>query len=367
MKLNFLKSSVIALSLATTLFSCGSDDNTDIIETPDGGGAPPSATLRITEGGAADDIVLDRANGTAGGTVNGRVIFTTTDGTQRRLYVTQTLPGGAPEPFVIPTDERTQRRLTKPDGSIDLDDANKDAFDFTFTLQVPSSMDNGEIVYNFWSTTGKGDFRDPGKRLLVGVGTIIVSIGNGVNPASAVQSFSNIQLFAPAADGNTETFFSIFNGQANRIDSGPEFRAFWDFGYYYGASGVSAGDNASLSSTSSFDAEFGADVQGLEPSATEEDAANETLNNAFFRLSTSFTSEMFDAVSVAGDLQSIETPTAMNITNLQVGDIIEFEDNFENKGLIRVNQIEPGFNNNDFINIDVKVQPNAPIMDGSNM
>jgi len=362
MKKTFLKFSLLLSSATLCLVSCSSD-NTEILETSTGEEpTSESATIRLTEGGSADDIFFAEVSGEAGGTVNGRVIFTTTDRRQRRLYVTQTLPGGTPEPFVIPTEASVQRRLTKPDGSIDLDDDNRDAFDFTFDLQVPNTMENGEIVYNFWSTTGKGDFRDAQKRRLIGVGTIVVSIGTGVNPNASVLSFSNIDLFAPALDGNTETFFSIFNGEANQISQGPEFRAFWDFGYYYGSSGVSSGDNATLVSANNFNEEFGFPVQGLEPSSDEEDAANETLNNFFFRLSTDFDSADFEGITIASELESIVPPTAVNITNLAEGDIIEFVDNFGNKGLIRILFVEPGFNNDDFIRFEIKVQPNSPVM-----
>lgn len=364
MRKSLLKISLLAIGVGISLNSCTSD-NTDILQTDpsNGGSATTTATIRLTEGGAADDIFFAEANGEAGSTIPGRVVFTTTSGTQRRLYVTQTLPGGTPEPFVIPTDPSVQRRLTKPDGSIDLDDENKDMFDFTFDLQVPNTMDNGKIIYNFWSTTGKGDFRNPSKRQLIGVGSIEVSIGTGINPNTQLSSFTGVRLYAPDSEGKTEAFFSLLDGKSyapivvvdgQEIAQGPELRNYWDFGYYYTS-------NAAFSSAKEYTSNFPFNVEGFTPTAEENSDNLEVLNATLFRKSTDFDLDQFDSASVAGDLDTITTPTSSNVTNLAVGDIIEFVDNYGNKGLIRVKFIEPGFDNNDFIEIDVKVQPNVPM------
>ena len=247
------------------------------------------------------------------------------------------------------------QKALKADGSIDLDGATKKAIDFTFNLPAPS-IDNGSIVYSFWTTKGKGDFRDPTKRLALGVGTITVTVGTGTNPTAAVREFTNVKLFAPDVNGNTETFFSLLNETVYRTDEGPEFRAFWDFGYYYGASGVSADDDASFASTSIYDDSFGFPVDGLEPGASEEDAATETLNEAFFGMS-SMDAAGFDGIALSGDLNSVADSGVQKITNLSVGDVIEFIDNYGKKGLIKITEIQAGFNNDDFILFDVKIQP----------
>ncbi len=358
-----LKLSLFAVLGALAIVSCGGDgDSDDVLGTGNNGGGDASTpTIRITEGGSDDDIFVAEATGSAGTTTEARVIFTTTDKKQRRLYVTRSELGGTPEPFVIP---ELGNRATKADGSIDIDGDTRSTLDFTFNLDVPTDA-NGEIVYNFWSTTGKGDFRDASKRLLLGVGSITVKVGTGVNPASAVRSFSDIKLFAPDSEGKFDTFFSLLTGQAHKIIDGPEFRALWDFGYYYGASGVSANHNASLVSVQDFDATFGFPVEGLEPGDDEEDAENETLNQAYFSESNR-TSADFDAVSISSDLDDIIKSTATNIINLSEGDVIEFVDNYGDKGLILVKEIKPGFDNDDFIVIDIKVQPAQP-MEGKSM
>lgn len=369
-RINLLKTSLVALSLGLSVISCGSDGNTDIFETdPADDDLETVATIRLTEGGAADDIFLAEANGEAGSTVKGRVIFNS-ERLMKRLYITETMPGGSPQPFVIPG---LDKKATKGDGSIDLDKDraddtdNRKSFDFSFDLQVPENM-NGEIVYNFWTTTGlinaKGDFRDPQKRQLVGVGAIVVKVGNGVNPSSKLLSYSGVKLFAPDSEGKTKAFFSLLDGEAyapviiadgQTTVQGPELRNLWDFGYYYT-------NNAAFSSTSEYTNNFTFNVEGFTPTAEENEDGEEVLYDAFFSLSTNFNSTDFDNVSVSGDLNSIVKSSESNITNLQIGDVIEFVDNYDNKGLIRVNNIKPGFNNNDFIEIDVKVQPSKPIM-----
>ncbi len=361
-----LKLSLVALLGAMAFVSCGGDgDSEDVLGTgnngDNNGGNTAIPTIRITEGGSTDDIFVAEANGEAGTTTQARVIFTTVDKKQRRLYVTRSEFGGTPEPLVIP---ELGNKGTKKDGSIDLDGDTKKVLDFTFDLPVPNDKD-GEIVYNFWSTTGKGDFRDASKRLLLGVGSVTVKVGTGENPNATVRSFSDIKLFAPDSEGKFDTFFSLLNGEPHKINEGPEFRATWDFGYYFGASGVSRGHNASLVSVKDFDGTFGFPVEGLMPNESEEDFENETLNQMYFSASDK-TEADFNGIVISSELDDIIKSTSTNIINLSVGDVIEFVDNYGDKGLILVKEIKPGFNNDDFIVIDVKVQPAAP-MEGKSM
>ncbi len=363
---NYLKSPVkkafMVLSLTLFIASCSSDDGS-IFETPDipdqtnpGDDPVEVATLVFNEGDPSSNIIFAEASGEVGTTVPGRVIYTSTDLTQRRMYITQNISGQGDMPFnnFNLTDTELTKAL-KADGSIDLEGATKKEIDFTFELPVPA-IDNGQIVYSFWTTTGKGDFRDFSKRLALGVGTITVTVGTGTNPSATVREFTNVTLFAPDVNGNTETFFSLLNETVYKINVGPEFRAFWDFGYYYGASGVSTDDNASFASTATYDESFGFPVEGLKPGTEEEDADTETLNAAFFGIST-LDAAAFDAISMAGDLDAISSSSSQKITNLSVGDVIEFVDNYGKKGLIKITDIQPGFNNDDFIQFDVKIQP----------
>ena len=217
-----LSTMVFAMVLGTQ--SCSKDDG-NVFDTPDTGQENEDdpeeevddvATLVFNEGDPSNDIFVADASGEAGGVVPGRVIFTSTATTQRRMYITQNIGGGGDMPFNnFDLDSDDLKKALKGDGSIDLDGATKKEIDFTFNLPVPD-IDNGEIVYSFWTTTGKGDFRDPTKRQALGVGTITVTVGNGTNPAAEVRSFTGIRLYAPAQDGTTESFFSLLNEEVYR-------------------------------------------------------------------------------------------------------------------------------------------------------
>lgn len=262
-----------------------------------------------------------------------------------RVYITQNVQGQGDEKVDA---EETFGVQAKGDGSIDLSGDDRESFNFEFTFNTTGLPTEGTIVYNFWTTTGKGDFRDETKRLGVGPAVLTINLG-GNNPASLVKEYSTTILAAPLADGSSETFVSLIDGELYRIDEGEEFSAFWDFGYYYGASGVSAGQQASLASTSVYEESFGfVDVDGI--------AGTTELNEAFFALSD-LTGADFDGVEVAADLSAIETPSNQVVNNLEAGDIIEFVDNYGKKGLIRVIRVVGTFNSTDFIEIDIKVQP----------
>ena len=184
--------------------------------------------------------------------------------------------------------------------------------------------------------------------------TITVVVGNGTNPAAEVRSFTGIKLFAPAQNGQTESFFSLLNETVYRIDKGPEFRAFWDFGYYY------VNNSAYFASTATYDDSFGFPVEGLEPGDDEENAATETLNKTYFELSTTVTTTStlkFNDITLSGELNFVTKSSSQKTGVLSVGDVIEFVDEYNKKGLIKITEINPGFNNDDYIVFDVKIQP----------
>ncbi len=353
-----LKYGFLVFTMALFVTSCGTDDGS-IFDTElpgdDGGddddNEPEVATIVFNEADTSSNIASASASGAVGTTVAGRIIFTSDATTQRRMYITQNISGQGDMPFSnFDLGDTDLTKVLKADGSIDLDGATKKAIDFTFDLPVPD-IDNGQIVYTFWTTKGKGDFRDITKRLALGAGTITVTVGNGTNPAAALREFTSISLFAPLADGSSETFFSFLTGETQIITDGPEFRAFWDFGYFYTSTA-----GASFASTNEYSTAFPFDVEGFEPDATEDDFENESLNNMNFGLSTRTTMD-FDAASVSGDLDNITQPDAMEINGLNVGDVIEFVDNYGKKGLIKITSITAGFNSTDFIEFDVKIQP----------
>lgn len=76
-----------------------------------------------------------------------------------------------------------------------------------------------------------------------------------------------------------------------------------------------------------------------------------------FATSTSIDATAFDAITLSGELDFLASSDAQKITNVSVGDVIEFVDNYGKKSLIKVTAIQPGFDNDDFIEFDVKIQP----------
>lgn len=327
----FMKYGFMIVVLGLFFASC--DDNEEIIPTdPD---AEYDAVLELTEGGGDENAEVT-VDANTQGNIKALVSFTSTDETMRRLYITQNVGGQGAEPF-----ELTANIDKKADGSIDVGTENNNAIEYELTLPVPSGVD-GTVVYTLWTTSGRGDYRDMEQRLAVGVGTITINYG-GSNASAEVKAYTAKLLAAPLADGTSETFISLLDGQVYTIDQGEEFVDFWDFGYYYGAS-----NNASLASTSDY------------PSAIinipEIANTSDPLNNTFFAKSTK-TSADFDAVTASGDLDFITEPESETVTGLEADQIIEFVDDYGKKGLIRVVQVVGTDGADDYIEIDIKVQP----------
>jgi len=360
-KLNLLKSSVIALSLGLFVTSCGSD-NTDILQTPGGGDLDPTiATIDLTKGGSPDDKFNATATGVAGGTTLGRVKFTS-DVNMNRLYVTRTLPGGEPQPFVFTLDKQTVRKLTKSDGSIDLNGDEKKSFDFTFDLEVPDNMD-GDIIYNFWATSGRGDFEIPSKKLLVGVGTIDVKVGTG-STAKKLIKFDGIELRAALGSGASSTFASFFDlTRTYKINEGADFSAFWDFGYFYDGST----SEASVYSTSGYPMSQVdiVTISNAEKGADEEAITAADLKKTYFKKNTTINFETATIADIEGLTVSDLDP--QKIVGLANGDVLEFLSASGRKGLIKVASITPGAGVVGKIILNVIQLPAAPIMDGSQM
>ncbi len=377
-KTNLLKTGLIALSLGLSAISCGSDGNTDIFETPQGPvqdpmvdptGVTQSAEINIAfdsslpEGEQRTGTFFALATGEAGGKVNGRVQFTS-DRDMRRLYITRTLPGGEPEPFADfdELDSKQIRQATKPDGSIDLDGDRKNAFDFTFELDVPTNATDGETIYNFWATSGRGDFTDPSKRLLVGVGTIEVKIGTA-NVTKELIKFNGLELKAALADGSSSTFASFFDlTRTYKINEGADFSAFWDFGYFFDGST----SEASIYSTNSYPSLVDiVSISNAEKTEGEEDITRDDLKKTYFKINSEIN---FSEVTVTQiEALTVSSSNSQNIVDLSDGDVLEFLSDSGRKGLIEVVRIEGGAGSNGRITLNVIQLPANPIMNGSNM
>jgi hypothetical protein len=267
------------------------------------------------------------------------VNFTSADSKMRRLYMTQNIAGAGYEKYELEIDGLD----TKGDGSIDL--SSGEGYDFTFTIPFPvlSGMTEGTVEYQLWATSGRGDYRDVENSLVSGPGKVIIHYG-GTNPATGVKEYEAVLLAAPTADKISETFVSLIDGEVYPIEDGVEFAAYWDFGYYYGAS-----NEASLASTFDYPSNI-IDVKEVANTTADE------LNHTYFA-SSNLTETEFGAVANASDLDFVTESAMETITNLNVDDVIEFVDNYGNKGLIRVIEIEPGNGVGDYIKLHIKVQP----------
>ncbi|HNP17675.1 MAG TPA: hypothetical protein PKL31_04500 [Fulvivirga sp.] len=285
------------------------------------------------------------------GTVKARVTVTSTSN-MRRLYITRNVGGAGDVPYT-PAD--LSKKVTKPDGSIDVESDPK-LLDYSLNLDVPSNITVGTVVYKFWATSGKGDYRDVDNSFVAGVGQIELVYG-GSNPAAPVKSYTATILAAPLFDGSSKTFISLLNGQLYKISEGTEYAAFWDFGYYYGFT-----QKASLASTFRYPQLFDHDQDVNTPKIGIADLTGtpqEELNHVYFSQSAKTTGD-FDGINVAGDLSYVNIATNDDlgrVTDLATGDIIDFIDNYGKKGIIRVVSIVGTDGSDGKITIDIKVQP----------
>ncbi len=345
---NLKKLGFIVTLMGVVLFNvgCGEDNEALIVTDPK---AEFDGELAMAEGDTdkSIDISVDATTKTA---VDVKVTFTSTAKSMKRLYITQNIGGQGDEPY-----ELTGNVDNKADGSLDIAAGNSNVVTYKLSLPVPSSISEGTVVYRLWATSGRGDYRDHSKRLVVGVGSITLTYG-GANAAAAVKSYTAKMFAVPLADGTSNTFISVLDGNLYKLSDGEEYASFWDFGYYWLDS-----PGASLASTAAYPSLFDHDNDAGTPlvaiaELTGTDAAE--LNNCYFATSA-MTSTEFDAVAVSGDLSSlaVSTADAEKIMNLTEGDIIAFIDTYGNKGLIRVVTIVSGYGSNGAMTIDIKVQP----------
>jgi len=310
------------------------------------------------------DVELTFAEGN--GDVTESVSVTPTDGTisarvqissssnMRRVYITRSVGGTGFEPYT-PAD--LSSAATKPDGSLDVE-TNPNDIDYTLDLDVPTGISQGTVIYRFWATSGRGDYRDPDKRFVAGIGEIQLLYG-GTNPAAPVSAYTATILAAPLGDGSSETFISLYNGELYPIADGEEFASFWDFGYYYGETGL-----ASLASTYRYPFLFDDDNDDTTPLVSISELTGvprEELNRVAFDFSGGSSAD-FDNISVSGDLDFVSLSVNSDNTNgrindLEEGDIIDFIDEYGKKGLIRVVDIQGTDGADGQITIDIKVQP----------
>jgi hypothetical protein len=346
---NYLSALLIA---SAALFAVSCDNNEEIKVNP---GDEFDATLDVTESGAANPNADISVTSSTGSTVKVKVHFTSTTKDMKRLYITTNTQGLGEVKF-----KPSENIDFKADDAVDLTGKDSKNFEYTFALPVPSGITTGTVVYKFWTTTGNGDFRDATQRLAVGPGTITLKFG-GNNPdasTAAVKSFANVQLFAPTADGNSKTFVSLVDGVTYNVSQGIEYVSLWDFGYLYS---VGAKDSATLRAPYNYNVPYypGALANPVIDIEGKSGATNADLNKTYFKLSTK-TAADFDNAATSADLAFVSITASddnVRITRLDVGNVVEFVDNYGKKGLIKVTEISGTNGSADFIKISIKVQP----------
>lgn len=355
----------LKLAFASILFltSCSNDDNAAIVATDDDkkdveNVVKVNATNANTTERTADIKALPAT------TVPVIVEFTKENKTLNRLYVTQTVSGSNEGPVAYDIDPNGTLKLSKKaDGSVDLEGDQEKAFSFKIDFPAPATT-NGTVQYIIWATSQRGDFRDLTNDNSYEDNTthavITITAGTAAEVSGYREFEQTITLEAPLADASSKTFVSAFNGAIYSIKGAQETAALWDFGYFY--------DNtfgASFYSTATFPASGFTD-----PIETVTGIAKSELNKCYFGKSTKTAAE-FDAVNTAAGLNnslttaSKQDTSSFNAANaLEVNDVVEFMDQYGNKGLIKITALTKGTGVKGRITFRVKVQAKATPIKG---
>ena len=345
--INFPKA--FALAAAVAMFaSCGDDEliDSEPIDTSN-----PSYNVIVNATNASSDERHIEIEAEPGSTVNVTLLFTSDkegdDKKMRRVYGTEYYYGATEvSEYVFPATFDT-----KGDGSIDIESA--DGFEFTTTLAFTAPALDETIQYSFWTTNNRGDFRDISNSNAIlddAYGSITLKGAEATITNSVVMNeFSARILEAPLGDASSKTFISLFDGNTYKISEGEEFAAFWDFGYLYGTN-----SGAGLYSANDYPSAFNGGT-----SVTEFLGIDGIVLNNFYFSETTLSSTDFDAITEASELDYITASTSERVRGLSVGDVVEFVDQYGNKGLIKVTAIVTGNGSDGEITFDVKVQVNA--------
>lgn len=352
---NTLKLAFVASSLFFT--SCSSDDNIALETTEeDLEEIEYSVTVNATNTDTEERTVDFSA--VVGSTVPVIVKFTKEDDSMDRLYVTQNISGSTEGSVAYDIDADDALDIDrKLDGSLDLENDQEDEFTFTINFPAPTT-DNATVQYILWTTEGRGDYRDiTNDNSFEDKSThAVITITAGTEAElSAYKEFEQtISLEVPSADGTSETFISVFNGEKYAISQGEETAALWDFGYFYSGSGKPSFYSSSAYSSTGFLQIFGTNQ---DQSVAEFAGASGDIDLNDFYFSTS--SIDFDAVDDYNDLDIIVQSNSQSLVDFDVNDVIEFVDQYGNKGLIKIISIDKSFSAGSKVTFDVKVQANA--------
>lgn len=355
--MNNFKNLLIAITVLFAISSC-SDDDESVFEQPEEPGSEFDARLNTAFPDSTSATVF--LSDIDDNKIDVFMSFSSNE-PMKRFYSTVNVQNQGEETFAI---GQLTGAEDKADGSLELDPDQKEAFSINLDLTTTSlSSGEGTVVYKFWTTTGKGDFRDDEKRQATAPLILTVNLG-GTNPATPLVSSEDIRLFAPTADLMSESFVSSVDGEIYALDEF-EFSDLWDIGY------SAQSNNPQLSSA------FGSPQRFFYPEGSNTivsfqeliaaqlgDSAAADLNMAYFvDIDDSFD---FDGATSVGDLSALSVsssnPQTIDIPTDADGDIIAFIDQYGNKGVIRIDALVDAnndgdyFNNVDYVQIDIKVQ-----------
>lgn len=340
---------LLALAAVMTIVSCGEDDET-IFEDPDptdSTASPFDARLNTSD---ADSLTAEIfLSDVTDGTIDLFITFISDDASMRRIYSTLDSLGQGEEAFTLGALTGAE---DKADGSLELDSDQTDAFTVNLDLPTEGLPTEGTYVYKFWTTTGRGDFRDDTKRQATTPITLTVDLG-GTNPDKALIEYSEtITLEAPLGDATSETFVSSLTGDVYKISDGEEYAALWDFGFYYlNSTGVS------LASTAEYPALF-ADPDGGEGLVTVNaflGIESTEVNDAYFRLAPEDTD--FSTFEFSDDLTFEMTESdEQDINQLAVGDVVYYMDQYGSKGVLEITDLVGSFGSDGYVSFNLKVE-----------
>ncbi len=298
-----------ALAAMTFMYSCGDDDE----ETP--AAALPSITVALTVNGTSATSPADVVPGDS----VGFSISITAAGGFNTYRVYSSLDGGTASQLA----ENTRIDLEVEAGTTTVADAGN--------TKIEAANVGSTITFEFEVVDDEGQTGTTSVDLVVG------------SPAAKV--YSTTKLLSPTGDFTNQNFFSVANGmlysKAEVNATTEAISPMIDFGYYYGNSEL-----ASLASPKGFESTvFATQVEGW------------GTKNATLLKTTEMTASQFLEVSTHAAIETAfdaGTADANGIINgLVVGQVLAFETADGVKGLIHVATIEPGFESNDFIELDI--------------
>lgn len=247
-----------------------------------------------------------------------------------------------------------------------------DSLEIEVDLNVPGVFDNLEVLENgvrdtLVTSTDVTDMQDPTifyNYYLDEEGTFTLnfevtdSIGQSTAELVTItanerptRTYTAVLLYAPTGNLQSETFFSTNDGSVySREDvesTQQNISSTIDFGYYYGET-----DEASLTSPNSYPSNI-YDLEGIWEALNATKIRETNLSVSEYlenETDPEFISNAFDEATPEGDGETV--------TDLQIGQVLAFElDPIKgrNNGLIRILDVEPGLQSNDFIEIEVVV------------